>query len=371
MERNIKLDNVWKRYGQVEAVKGVNFECRDGEFFCLLGPSGAGKTSILKMVAGIEKVTSGNIFIGGRLVNELKPQERDVAMMFENYALYPHLTVFENLASPLRSPAVKGKYSSEEIKRTVTRVAEMLSIGHLLSRYPRQLSGGQKQRAALGRVLVRKASVFLLDEPISHLDAKLRHEMRVELKRIHREIRAAFVYATPDQLEAMSMADTIAVLREGVLQQVGTPDELYNYPANEFVAGFIGEPPMNFLDGELEEIGGGLVIRAGEEFEISVPEALASKLRSSIEGRGVRVGVRPTDLGLVATESCGESSLQGEVYVCEPLGRYTVITVKIGDAFLKVKVEGHFRVREKEKVGLSLDRDRLYFFDAQTGNALI
>jgi len=371
--KSVRLEGIKKKYGQTEALRGVSLRCKEGEFFCLFGPSGAGKTSTLKIIAGIEKATDGNVFIGERLVNEVRPQDREVAMMFENYALYPHLTVFENLAAPLRSPAVKGQYSGKEIQKRVNEVAEMLGISHLLSRYPRQLSGGQKQRVALGRVLVRRVPVFLLDEPISHLDAKLRHEMRVELKRIHKEVGTTFFYATPDQLEAMSMAETVAVIHQGIIQQIGTPEELYNHPANEFVAGFIGEPPMNFFDGELEEEHNEFIVKLSEVAKIKIPDKFAYRLKKALKQRKVRLGIRPTDVAIVKDETMVQGSddfLRGEVYVCEPLGRYTVATIKVGKTFLKVKMEGYFKIQEGDKVDLLVNRNKLYFFDPQSKCAI-
>ena len=235
----VKLENVWKKYGDVEAVRNVTLECRDKEFLCLLGPSGCGKSSTLRMIAGLEYVTEGKIYIGDRCVNEIDPYKRDIAMVFESYALYPHKKVYDNMAYPLRVQ----KYKEDEIKMRVGRAAEILDIKELLDRWPRQLSGGQKQRVAIGRAIVRDPKVFLLDEPISHLDAKLRTHMRGELKRLHRDLDATMVYVTHDQLEGMTMADRIAVMNLGQLQQVGTPDEVFNHPKNKFVAGFIGGSP--------------------------------------------------------------------------------------------------------------------------------
>lgn len=364
----VELKKVWKKYGKIEAVKEVNFRCESGELFCLLGPSGAGKTSILKMIAGVEAATSGEIIINGTLANTIKPQERNVAMMFENYALYPHLNVFENMASPLRSS--KSRKSLEEIKKTVNRIAEMLSIGELLDRYPGQLSGGQKQRVALGRVLVRRPSLFLLDEPISHLDAKLRHGMRLELRKIHKEIGASFIYATPDQIEAMSMADRIAVLNLGILQQIGTPNELYNNPVNKFVANFIGEPPMNILEFYLQEKNGN-IMAISDAFEFEIPKELSFKIKNLTEDRKVEIGVRPVDISIVSEPVKENLTFPAEVYIIESLGRYTIITLKIRNKLLKLRTEEHIRIKEGEKVNITFNYSNISLFDINSQNALI
>ncbi|MBC7189910.1 ATP-binding cassette domain-containing protein, partial [Candidatus Aerophobetes bacterium] len=242
------LKGVYKRYGRVEAVKNLNLHIKDKEFFCLLGPSGCGKSSTLRMIAGLEEISEGIIKIGNRIINNLEPKDRDVAMVFENYALYPHMTVYENLSYPLKGRGM----TSSEIDKRVRYIAGLLQIAELLDRKPRQLSGGQKQRVALGRAIVRNPQVFLMDEPISHLDAKLRTLMRAELKRLQRELNTTTIYATPDQREAIAMADTIAIINKGEIQQIGTPLEIFNFPANEFVAGFTGEPPMNLFDCSVE-----------------------------------------------------------------------------------------------------------------------
>jgi len=244
---SVSIRNVWKYYGKTAAVKDLDIEITDGEFLCILGPSGCGKSSTLRMLAGLEHISAGDILFGDQRVNDLPPKERDIAMVFENYALYPHKNVYENIANSLRL----GNIPKDSIEQKVTKAAKMLEIGGLLDRKPLELSGGQKQRVAIGRAIVREPQLFLFDEPIAHLDAKLRAYMRVELKILQRELGTTMVYVTHDQLEALSMADRIAVMHEGVLQQLGTPQDIYNSPVNEWVAGFVGEPPMNFIDCEI------------------------------------------------------------------------------------------------------------------------
>jgi len=359
----ISVRNICKKYGAVEAVKNVSFDCQSGRFFCLLGPSGAGKTTILKIIAGVEEVASGEIYIDDRLVNDIRPQERDVAMMFENYALYPHLTVYGNMASPYTSAIRKSRYSPEEVDKTIKEVATSLSIENLLARYPKELSGGQKQRAALGRALVRKPSVFLLDEPISHLDAKLRHNMRTELKKIHEQIGTSFVYATPDQLEAISMADVIAVIDRGQIQQIGTPDDVFEKPANEFVASFMGEPPMNLFDGVLREENREPLLRIAN-FDLALPVELGKALEQKIPHGEVRAGIRPTHIN-IGKSPTDRNSIPAEIYVFEPLGRYAIVTARVNGLLLKVKTRGQLKITEGESVWLDFDLNRLYFFDTK------
>ena len=275
----VTISDVWKYYGKTMAVKELNLEIKNNEFMCILGPSGCGKSSTLRMLAGLEFISSGDIYFDDVRVNDLPPRDRDIAMVFENYALYPHKTVYENMANPLKL----RRTPKDEIERRVRRAAEILEIDPLLGRKPVELSGGQKQRTAIGRAIVREPKVFLFDEPIAHLDAKLRSHMRGELKHLQRDLETTTVYVTHDQLEGMSMADRIAVMHEGVLQQLGTPEEIYNQPANEFVAGFVGEPPMNFLDCTLERTNVGLtVVHSG--FRLALSEQQASLLSASGSG---------------------------------------------------------------------------------------
>ena len=365
----VTLRGVWKRYGKVEAVKDVSLECDDKEFFCLLGPSGCGKSSTLRMIAGLEEISEGEISIGNRVVNEIEPKDRDIAMVFESYALYPHKTVFDNMAFPLRTR--RSQYTTSDIRQRVERAAKILEIGELLDRYPRQLSGGQRQRVAIGRAIVREPQVFLMDEPISHLDAKLRTHMRGELKHLQKSLSATMVYVTHDQLEAMSMADRIAIMNYGVLQQVGTPDQIFNHPVNQFVAGFVGDPPMNFVSCRLEVAGDRWAL-VSESFKIAVPEDLVSKIQSngaqSAGGHEVVLGVRPESF-VISTSKQGNESFQAEVYVTEPLGEEMIVDVVVRDLKLKLKTSVDFRISMGDKVWLEVKKNKMHLFDRETQKA--
>ncbi|HEX2094257.1 MAG TPA: ABC transporter ATP-binding protein [Longimicrobiaceae bacterium] len=312
---DIRLEHVDKVYpnGYV-AARELSLEVADGELLVLVGPSGSGKSTVLRMIAGLEAPTGGTVWIGGRDVTRLPPQERDLAMVFQSYALYPHMTVRENLGFGLRM----RKVAAEEIRRRVDAVAESLGLAELLDRRPAQLSGGQRQRVALGRALVREPCAFLFDEPLSNLDAKLRVETRAELSRLHRRLGATMVYVTHDQVEAVTLGDRVAVLRDGVLQQVAPPMELYRAPANRFVGEFIGSPAMNFFEGTLRREGAGCVFR-GRHFEMAVPRA-----EEGSEGAAV-LGVRPHDLGLGGAAGEGDGVLRAEVGVVEPMGSEQVV----------------------------------------------
>jgi len=354
------LENVWKHYRKVEAIKGLNLKCREGEFFSILGPSGAGKTSLLRMIAGVEPVTSGHIYINRVMINDIPPEHRNVAMFFENYALYPHLTVFENIASPLRAPLRAEKYTEKEIDKKVREIAELLGIENFLQRKPAHLSGGQKQRVALGRTLVRRPSILLLDEPISHLDAKLRHRMRGELKRICEALKVTVIYATPDYKEAMAMADRIAVINQGILQQIGTPDEIFNHPANEFVADFVGEPPMNFVDGEIREKDRKMLLRS-KGIEIILPEDISRLIsKERIKGK-IKLGIRPMYVK-VAKEPSADFYLPAEVYTIEPLGYVSILTGKVGEDLIQAFVSSEFKIEIGKKIWLRFEAERLIFF---------
>ena len=364
---SLTFDNVWKRYGDVEAVKGLNLDIKDGEFLCLLGPSGCGKSSSLRMIAGLEFISEGDIKLGGDRVNDLEPRHRDIAMVFESYALYPQKSVYENMANPLRL----RKLGKAEIDKRVREAAQILEIERLLDRRPSQLSGGQKQRVAIGRVLVREPKAFLFDEPIAHLDAKLRARMRGELKHIQRSLGTTTVYVTHDQLEGMSMADRIAIMREGVLQQVGTPHEVFNSPANVWVATFVGDPPMNVLTGQLETLDGRLVVK-GPTFEIEVPvERVATIEAAPLADRGVLVGVRPEALNLSSTPDAAHP-IVGRIYAVQPLGDVEVIDVRVGDERVLVRAElgtvGNDDV--DDTVYLGYRAQKLHFFDPTTGVAI-
>jgi len=359
----VVFDKIRKCYGDVEVIRDLSLEIRDEEFMVLVGPSGCGKSTALRMIAGLEEVTAGEIRIGDRVVNDLPPKDRDIAMVFQSYALYPHMSVRENLDFGLR---IK-KVPRAEIDRRVGDAARILGIGSYLDRKPRQLSGGQRQRVAVGRAIVRQPAVFLFDEPLSNLDAKLRVQMRAEITSLQRRLRTTTVYVTHDQVEAMTMGHRIAVLDAGDLQQVGTPLELYEKPANLFVARFIGTPPMNFLRGRLDA-GGARV--AGDGFDLE----LVGKARAAAAGMGGRdmvVGVRPENLRGDRRESGGPTAtLRLKVALVETLGHEVQVHGRLGDTTLVAKVEPHDAPAIDAEVDLLLELDRLHLFDAVTERRL-
>jgi multiple sugar transport system ATP-binding protein len=358
----VVLDDVVKAFGEVIAVDHVSFTIKDGEFIALVGPSGCGKTTTLNMVAGLIPLTSGTITIGGRVVNDLDPKDRDIAMVFQNYALYPSKSVGENLAFPLQM----RKVPRAEIEVRVKRAAEMLSITQLLNRRPRQLSGGQQQRVALGRALVRDPKAFLMDEPLSNLDAMLRVQMRTEIKRLHQELATTVIYVTHDQMEAMTMADRIAVMSGGVVQQLGAPNEIYDHPANTFVAGFIGSPTMNFLPGQVGTAGQQTTIH-GEGWTLPLTPANAARAHNSATGE-VIVGARHTNL-TVLPESA-EAGLPARIYTVEPTGDLTYVHLWLGKQLVVASAPGTYRGTPEQPIRLDFDQDRLYLFDASTRAAL-
>ena len=360
----VRLEGVCKKYGKVEAVKNLDIRIKDKEFFSLLGPSGCGKSSTLRMIAGLEKITEGIIRIGDRIVNNVEPKDRNVAMVFENYALYPHMTVYENLSYPLRI----RKVPQSEIEKGVKHAAEALQISELLGRRPRQLSGGQQQRVGVGRAIVRNPQVFLMDEPISHLDAKLRTLMRAELKRLQKDLDTTTIYVTHDQLEAISMADRIAIMNFGVLQQVGTPDEIFNKPANIFVAGFVGDPPMYFFDCETIDKAGEVFLR-GDGFEVKTSDPVSSKLKS-LTSKSLVMGIRPGDFIPRRKPSKKNNLIKSEVVVTEPLGDELILNVKVGEVMAKVKTDIDFRAEMGDKVWLQIDYRRFHIFDKGTGRVV-
>jgi multiple sugar transport system ATP-binding protein len=359
---NVILEDVVKSYGDVLAVDNLDLEIQDGEFMALVGPSGCGKTTTLNMVAGLIELTSGTISIGGKVVNDLDPKDRDIAMVFQNYALYPNKSVAENLAFPLQM----RKVPKSEIEGRVKRAAEILSISHLLQRKPRQLSGGQQQRVALGRALVRDPKAFLMDEPLSNLDAMLRVQMRSELKRLHQQFSTTVIYVTHDQMEAMTMADRIAVMSGGTLQQVGAPEDIYSRPANTFVAGFVGSPAMNFLNGVLSSTNGEAVIH-GDGWQLPLSPANSARVRGSSTPE-VIVGARHTNLTVLPESS--ETGLAARVYTVEPTGDLTFIHVWLGEQLLVASAPGTYRGTADQPVRIEFDQDNLYLFDAQTKRAL-
>ena len=355
---SVSFESVTKRFDAVEAVRELTLAASDGEFLVLVGPSGSGKTTALRMLAGLESVTEGEIRIDERVINRVAPRERDIAMVFQDYALYPQMSVRDNLAFGLR----RRKTPKEEIEQRVARAAGALELDELLDRRPRALSGGQQQRVALGRALVRDPQVFLMDEPLSNLDAKLRVQTRGEIKRLQKEIGITSIFVTHDQLEALTMADRVAVMRNGRLQAYATPDELYARPRNRFVAEFIGTPPMNFFPAELGSRNGSVVARA-EGIEVELTRA---QLPHG-EARQATMGVRPEHLAIVPP---AEGNVSGEVYVVEPMGREQIVDVQVGERRLRVIAPPGFAGRIGDRVGLRVPAERLHFFDSTSGERL-
>jgi multiple sugar transport system ATP-binding protein len=350
-----------KRFGDVIAVDRVNVEIRDGEFMVFVGPSGCGKTTTLRMIGGLETVSAGEILIDGKLVNRIAPRHRDIAMVFQNYALYPHYKVFDNIGYPLRLQ----KRPKDEIDRRVSEAAKILGIGHLLDRWPRQLSGGERQRVALGRAIVRNPRLYLMDEPLSNLDAQLRVRMRREIIHLQRMLGTTTIYVTHDQVEAMTMGDRIMVLRGGKIQQVGEPETLYNQPANMFVAQFIGSPAMNLFSGRLEGAGGELTL-VTDIGNFQLPAELVSRVDSpSAAPRGPRevmCGIRPEDIRLNSPDPASGHS-QAVVDLVEGLGSDAYVSLKIGDAILLARTPADARPEENETVGVHLNLHKLHLFD--------
>jgi multiple sugar transport system ATP-binding protein len=360
----VVIRNANKKYGEVHAVKDVNLQIRDKEFIVFVGPSGCGKTTTLRMVAGLEAITSGDILIGDRVVNDLPPMDRDIAMVFQNYALYPHMSVYNNMAFGLKM----RKFDKAEIGKRVKRASEILDIAQLLDRKPRQLSGGQRQRVALGRAIVRDPKVFLFDEPLSNLDAKLRVQMRVELKKLHERLGTTAIYVTHDQVEAMTLGDRVVVMKDGWVQQVGEPLDLYNTPANKFVAGFIGSPSMNFTNVRLAQQDGALVAE-NKGMRITLPGEIAQRLGGHV-GREVTLGVRPEDITVAGAGDPAELCFDAAVEVVEQLGSEIVLDTRVGDDTIVASVEPTVRVKVHDKLRLALRPSRLHVFDAATEAAI-
>jgi multiple sugar transport system ATP-binding protein len=360
----VRLTDVVKTYGRHAAVDRLSLTVTDGEFVALVGPSGCGKTTTLNLVAGLIELDAGEIRIGDRLVNDLDPKDRDVAMVFQNYALYPNKTVYKNLAFPLRM----RKTPKAELDRRVREAAKVLDIGHLLERRPRELSGGQQQRVALGRALVRDPKVFLMDEPLSNLDAKLRVQMRAELKRFHQDLRATVIHVTHDQLEAVTMADRMAVMDGGVLQQYDRPERVFEQPVNLFVAGFVGSPAMNFLQARVtgDPTGAALLGTDGWRVALSPRNARRALAASSPE---VVMGARHSTLRLLPEAAA--NAIPGQVYTVEPTGDVTYVHVRLGTDTVVVSVPPHAALAPNQRVWLAFDLEKLHLFDTATGTALV
>ncbi|WP_024506764.1 sn-glycerol-3-phosphate ABC transporter ATP-binding protein UgpC [Bradyrhizobium sp. ARR65] len=361
----VLIRNLNKMFDGVHAVKDVNLEINDKEFVVLVGPSGCGKTTTLRMVAGLESISSGEILIGDKVVNQLPPMDRDIAMVFQNYALYPHMDVYDNMAFGLKM----RRFGRAEIEARVQAAAEILGIQEQLRRKPRQLSGGQRQRVALGRAIVRHPKVFLFDEPLSNLDAKLRVQMRVEIKRIHARLGTTAIYVTHDQVEAMTLGDRVVVMKDGLVQQVGEPLELYNAPANRFVAGFLGSPAMNFATVTIVAAPDGPLWVHNEGIHIKLPAQVADRLRPYV-GEKVTLGIRPEDLRVASSRDPAELAFDAAVEVVEKLGSEILLDVKVGPNSMAAAVEPTVQAKVHDQLRLALNPDRLYFFDGASQAAI-
>jgi len=361
----VVLKDLNKKYDEVHAVKDVNLNVLDKEFIVLVGPSGCGKSTTLRMIAGLEEISAGEIHIGNRVVNDLPPKDRDIAMVFQNYALYPHMTVYDNMAFGLKM----RKFPKAEIQKRVQDAAEILGIQELLKRKPRQLSGGQRQRVAVGRAIVRHPQVFLFDEPLSNLDAKLRVQMRVELKRLHDRLETTAIYVTHDQVEAMTLGDRVVVMKDGWIQQVGEPLELYGRPRNRFVAGFIGSPAMNFMDTTISDGGSALWIEC-QGLRLKVPADRSARLAGK-KGQPVVLGIRPEDLHPATGADPADLICEAVIDVVEPLGSEILLDVKVGNNVIVTRVDPSVRVKQHDKIRLAFNPERIHFFDTKTEESLL
>ncbi|MBQ9376039.1 MAG: sn-glycerol-3-phosphate ABC transporter ATP-binding protein UgpC [Ruminococcus sp.] len=377
---SVSLREIYKKYpGGVIAVSDFNLEIKDKEFIILVGPSGCGKSTTLRMIAGLEEISEGELYIGDRLVNDIAPKDRDIAMVFQNYALYPHMTVFENMAFGLKL----RKVPKDEIARKVEEAARILDIAHLLDRKPKALSGGQRQRVALGRAIVREPQVFLLDEPLSNLDAKLRAQMRTEISKLHKKLGTTFIYVTHDQTEAMTMGDRIVVMKDGFIQQVDTPTNLYNNPVNQFVAGFIGSPQMNFIDSKLLKVDGKYVVEFGSEdtkttrgvkYTVEVPEAKAdAEALEPMVGKEVVLGIRPECIHdeEMFISSAKTGVINTTVEVTEMMGAETYLYLTCEGIPLTARVSPRSTARPQDEIKVALDPNRIHIFDKETEKSLV
>ena len=347
---NVKIDNVIKRYGSVQVMHGVSVDIEDGEFVVLVGPSGCGKSTLLRMLAGLEEINEGTISIGDRIVNDVLPKDRDIAMVFQSYALYPHKTVYNNIGFPLKM----ANRPDSEIKEKVTSAAEVLDLTPYLGRYPKELSGGQRQRVAMGRAIVRDPQVFLFDEPLSNLDAKLRVTMRVEIKELHQRLGTTIVYVTHDQIEAMTMADKIVVMRDGKVEQIGAPLDLYDSPNNMFVAGFIGSPSMNFIRGKISKKGKRRIFISDGGLELPLP------VTDAAEGTEVTYGIRPENIQI------GSSGSKVNVVVVEPTGSETQVFARAGGDLIDALVKERISANPGDEIGFVINPNDVHLFDRTT-----
>jgi multiple sugar transport system ATP-binding protein len=360
----VRLEHVYKKYAgtDIASVKDINLDIKDKEFLVLVGPSGCGKSTTLRMIAGLEEISEGKLFIGDRLVNDVAPKDRDIAMVFQSYALYPHMNVYQNMAFGLKL----RKFKKAEIDKRVREAAKILDIEHLLDRKPKALSGGQRQRVALGRAIVREPQVFLMDEPLSNLDAKLRGQMRAEISKLAKRLETTVIYVTHDQIEAMTMGDRIVVMKDGIIQQAASPEELYNHPTNIFVAGFIGAPSMNFISGSLTEQGGSLRFKTNG-IDVVVPDGKAQILRDKgYVGKEVILGIRPEDLHEepVFLEASPNTIVTAHVEVAENLGHEMYLYLNgLGKDTVIARIDGRAGLKEGANVKLAFDMNKVHVFD--------
>lgn len=363
---SVTYKNVYKKFGDLTITKDLSIEVKDKEFLVLVGPSGCGKTTALRLLAGLEEITDGQILIDDRVVNDVAPKDRDIAMVFQSYALYPHLSVFDNMAFGLKL----RKTPKDEIKRRVNEAAQILDITHLLERKPRQLSGGQRQRVAVGRAIVREPKVFLFDEPLSNLDAKLRVQMRAEISKLHQRLQTTFIYVTHDQTEAMTMATRIAVLNKGILQQLDTPQNLYDKPNNLFVAGFIGSPAMNFFPAKLIVSNGKVSIDA-ESFNVQIPDALSAPYKD-MDGKSIVFGIRPENIHdpEFAPQGIKGEKVNVKVDVTELMGNETLLYLMSGKNTFIARVDPRSKKRIGDDMQVIFDMDKFHIFDASTEEAI-
>lgn len=363
---SVTYDHVTKRFGDVRAVNNLDIQIEDKEFLVLVGPSGCGKSTALRCLAGLEDITEGKILIGDQVVNDVPPKDRDIAMVFQSYALYPHMSVYDNMAFGLKL----RKTPKEDIKRRVNEAAEILGIGNLLDRKPRQLSGGQRQRVAVGRAIVREPKVFLFDEPLSNLDAKLRVETRANISKLHQQLQTTFIYVTHDQVEAMTMASRIAVLESGILQQIDTPQNLYDSPDNLFVAGFIGSPAMNFFPAKMQQSNGKLVVDANS-FVLEIPEERKAPFQDHV-GKDIIFGIRPEDIinpefaprGIIA------QPVESKVDITELMGNEIFLFLKAGEHDFVARVDPRTKVTTGQDLQLVFNMDNMHIFDRETEQAI-
>ncbi len=362
----IKLNKVVKTFGKVTALKGIDLDIGEGEFFVLVGPTGAGKTTTLRVISGLEKIDSGDIMIGEENAAGLSPAERDVAFVYQTFSLYPQLTVRQNLEFPLKSPLYRE--SQDEIKNRVESVANLLHITPLLDRMPDALSGGEMQRVGIGRAIVRHPQIFLMDEPLSDLDAKLREELRVELRQIQSELTTTTLYVTHDQVEAMSMGDRVAVLNEGVIHQIGTPQEVYTNPVDLFVAGFIGIPKMNFFGCKISANGTASLDLENGLFKVALSDAMSKQVSRLSRKDGLILGIRPESVKIHGEK--GTQRFQAEILFLEHFGSMNIVNLQVGEKIFKVRTRPTYHANPKDKVWIEFEEDRMIFFDEETTKAL-